>query len=42
LIYDGPADEIESADDERIVQFVRGEAGARLLEMQEQGSFQDD
>jgi phospholipid/cholesterol/gamma-HCH transport system ATP-binding protein len=42
VIYDGPAAEIESAGDQRIVQFVRGEAGARLMEMQEQGSFGEE
>ena len=33
ILYDGPADEIESAADRRVSQFVRGEAGERLMEM---------
>jgi phospholipid/cholesterol/gamma-HCH transport system ATP-binding protein len=33
VLYDGPADRIESASDPRVVQFVRGEAGERLREM---------
>jgi len=33
VIYDGPADRIDSADDPRVWQFVRGEAGERLMEM---------
>ncbi len=33
IIYDGPPGQIDSADDRRIGQFVRGEAGGRLMEM---------
>ena len=33
IIYDGPPDRIDSASDPRVVQFVRGEAGERLMEM---------
>jgi phospholipid/cholesterol/gamma-HCH transport system ATP-binding protein len=33
IIYDGPSDEIDHADDIRVSQFVRGEAGERLMEM---------
>ena len=33
ILYDGPADRIESASDPRVAQFVRGEAGERLREM---------
>ncbi|MEJ5341140.1 MAG: ABC transporter ATP-binding protein [Thermogutta sp.] len=33
ILYDGPAAEIEKADDRRVIQFVRGEAGERLMEM---------
>lgn len=33
ILYDGPAQEIEAAPDPRVVQFVRGEAGERLLEL---------
>ena len=34
MIYDGPPDEIDDAPDARVGQFVRGEAGERLMEMQ--------
>jgi phospholipid/cholesterol/gamma-HCH transport system ATP-binding protein len=33
IIYDGPPDGLESADDPRVGQFVRGEARERLREM---------
>jgi phospholipid/cholesterol/gamma-HCH transport system ATP-binding protein len=33
IIYDGPADAIDSAADPRVSQFVRGEARERLMEM---------
>jgi phospholipid/cholesterol/gamma-HCH transport system ATP-binding protein len=33
ILYDGPPDQIESASDPRVAQFVRGEAGERLREM---------
>jgi len=33
IIYDGPNDTIEQCEDPRVVQFVRGEAGERLMEM---------
>ena len=33
ILYDGPAAEIEKANDRRVIQFVRGEAGERLMEM---------
>lgn len=36
IIFDGPADAIEDAEDRRVSQFVRGEAGERLMEMQQQ------
>jgi phospholipid/cholesterol/gamma-HCH transport system ATP-binding protein len=35
-IYDGPPDRIERAADSRVSQFVRGEAGERLMEMRQQ------
>ena len=35
VIYDGPADQIEHAADPRVSQFVRGEAGERLMEMRQ-------
>lgn len=34
VLYDGPPDRIEQASDRRVSQFVRGEAGERLMEMQ--------
>jgi len=36
VIYDGPPDRIERASDSRVSQFVRGEAGERLMEMRQQ------
>ena len=36
ILYDGPADHIERATDDRVSQFVRGEAGERLMEMRQQ------
>jgi phospholipid/cholesterol/gamma-HCH transport system ATP-binding protein len=36
ILYDGPADRIEHATDNRVSQFVRGEAGERLMEMRHQ------
>ncbi len=36
IIYDGPAEKIEKAADSRVSQFVRGEAGERLMEMRQQ------
>ena len=33
VIYDGPPSGLDSADDRRVSQFVRGEAGERLMEM---------
>lgn len=36
IIYDGPPDQIEHAFDSRVSQFVRGEAGERLMEMRQQ------
>ena len=35
VIYDGPPDDIDRAKDRRVSQFVRGEAGDRLMEMSE-------
>jgi phospholipid/cholesterol/gamma-HCH transport system ATP-binding protein len=35
IIHDGPATEIDQAQDRRVSQFVRGEAGDRLMEMSE-------
>jgi phospholipid/cholesterol/gamma-HCH transport system ATP-binding protein len=36
LIFDGPPSELERCADRRVVQFVRGEAGERLMELQPQ------
>ncbi len=33
MIYDGPPERIEASPDRRVSQFVRGEAGERLMEM---------
>lgn len=33
IIYDGPAADIEAAVDDRVIQFVRGEARERLMEL---------
>jgi len=35
VIFDGPPSELERTDDRRVRQFVRGEAGERLMEMRE-------
>jgi phospholipid/cholesterol/gamma-HCH transport system ATP-binding protein len=35
ILYDGSADQIQRATDRRVSQFVRGEAGERLMEMRE-------
>ena len=36
ILYDGPSDRIEQSRDPRVTQFVRGEAGERLMEMRQQ------
>jgi phospholipid/cholesterol/gamma-HCH transport system ATP-binding protein len=36
VIFDGPPSQLERVDDKRVTQFVRGEAGERLMEMREQ------
>ena len=36
ILYDGPPDRIEQDPDRRVSQFVRGEAGERLMEMRQQ------
>jgi len=38
IIFDGTQDEIEASKDRRVSQFVRGEAGDRLMEMSEPGA----
>jgi phospholipid/cholesterol/gamma-HCH transport system ATP-binding protein len=37
VIYDGPPEGLERSLDKRVSQFVRGEAGERLMEMREKG-----
>jgi len=37
-IFDGSPEELDSADDRRVTQFVHGEAGERLMEMSERSS----
>jgi phospholipid/cholesterol/gamma-HCH transport system ATP-binding protein len=39
VIFDGPASQVNKASDKRVTQFVRGEAGERLMEMREQGAL---
>lgn len=40
IIYDGPPDKIERCPDNRVSQFVRGQAGERLMEMRKKnGNF---
>lgn len=41
VIYDGPPEGMEKSPDKRVVQFVRGEAGERLMEMRNQGVLTD-
>ncbi|MBC8353195.1 MAG: ABC transporter ATP-binding protein [Planctomycetes bacterium] len=41
LIFDGTPDELETCGDERVLQFVHGEAGERLTEMQQTFSDRD-
>jgi len=36
IIYDGPPEGMEKCEDRRVVQFVRGEAGERLMELREE------
>ena len=35
IIFEGPPSQLERTDDRRVVQFVRGEAGERLMEMRQ-------
>jgi phospholipid/cholesterol/gamma-HCH transport system ATP-binding protein len=41
ILYDGPPDRIERSPDSRVSQFVRGEAGERLMEMRKQNLTYD-
>jgi len=36
ILFDGPPEELDRASDRRVRQFVRGEAGERLMELREQ------
>jgi phospholipid/cholesterol/gamma-HCH transport system ATP-binding protein len=36
IIYDGPPSQMEKSRDRRVAQFIRGEAGERLMELREQ------
>ncbi|GIW93038.1 MAG: ABC transporter ATP-binding protein [Pirellulaceae bacterium] len=38
IVFDGPPSALEHAEDRRVRQFVRGEAGERLMELRELGS----
>jgi phospholipid/cholesterol/gamma-HCH transport system ATP-binding protein len=38
ILYDGPPNKIDTASDHRVSQFVRGEAGERLMEMRQPNS----
>jgi len=40
MIFDGPTEKVEQASDQRVTQFVRGEAGDRLMEMSGEGERQ--
>ncbi len=40
MIFDGSTEKIEQASDQRVAQFVRGEAGDRLMEMRDQGAVE--
>jgi phospholipid/cholesterol/gamma-HCH transport system ATP-binding protein len=37
IIFDGPPEALDRSDDRRVVQFINGEAGERLMEMREAG-----
>jgi phospholipid/cholesterol/gamma-HCH transport system ATP-binding protein len=39
ILFDGRPQDLDRAPDSRVTQFVRGEAGQRLMEMQEMGSL---
>ena len=41
VLYDGPPGGLDHAADKRVGQFVRGEAGERLMEMRERGLLSD-
>lgn len=37
IIFDGPPEELDQTDDRRVIQFINGQAGERLMEMREAG-----
>jgi phospholipid/cholesterol/gamma-HCH transport system ATP-binding protein len=37
IIFDGPPEALDGCDDRRVIQFIHGEAGERLMEMREAG-----
>ncbi len=37
IIFDGTPEELDQAEDRRVIQFIHGEAGERLMEMREAG-----
>jgi len=39
IIFDGTPAQIERSTDSRVAQFVRGEAGERLMEMRKSGTI---
>jgi phospholipid/cholesterol/gamma-HCH transport system ATP-binding protein len=36
ILFDGPPDKLDASKDRRVSQFIRGEAGDRLMEISEQ------
>jgi phospholipid/cholesterol/gamma-HCH transport system ATP-binding protein len=38
ILFDGTPEEIDRSQDRRVAQFVRGEAGDRLMEMRQEKS----
>jgi phospholipid/cholesterol/gamma-HCH transport system ATP-binding protein len=36
ILFDGPPEELDAAKDRRVAQFIRGEAGDRMTEIEEQ------
>ena len=42
VLYDGPPSEIDRAEDKRVRQFVRGEAGERLMELRQATQYHLD
>ncbi len=42
ILFDGPPEEIDQCTDRRVLQFVRGEAGERLMEMRQSSTSAGD